>query len=339
MPSNSEPVRLASTPRPEPTNTLVKPTPTTNQTKATTVAAIKTLPPPAPIPVSNPPAVSQPRLEVVTIPSEPTFKVAQDVAVPAPPPRTETTARPVTNDIAMSRVAPAEAGEKGFLQRINPLNLFHGESKAAVRTTPLPSRNATQQTEDSNETSNAVTSPSDTTSKAEPGGYLYHSIPKAAPGNHDEAQRAFSQGSQAQQSRRLADAVVAYRKATQLDPTYYDAYYNWGLASTEAGNLQSALLAYEHALALRPDSLDARYNFALVLKQANYFRDAANELEKLVGFFPNESRAHVALGNLYAQQLRDPARARQHYLKVLETDPRNPQGDAIRYWIADHPAL
>jgi len=75
---------------------------------------------------------------------------------------------------------------------------------------------------------------------------------------------------------------VAYRKATQLDPTYYDAYYNLGLAAAEAGNLQSALLAYEHALALRPDSLDARYNFALVLKQANYFRDSANELEKLV---------------------------------------------------------
>ena len=89
----------------------------------------------------------------------------------------------------------------------------------------------------------------------------------------------------------------------QLDPSLFEAHYNLGLAATEAGNLPLALSAYEAALTLQPSSLDARYNFALVLKQANYPTDAATELEKLLATYPNETCAHLALANLYAQQL------------------------------------
>jgi tetratricopeptide (TPR) repeat protein len=142
---------------------------------------------------------------------------------------------------------------------------------------------------------------------------------------------------QAQQAHRLPEAVQAYRLAAQQDPSLFEAHYNLGLAATEAGNLPAALAAYEDALAVQPHSLDARYNFALVLKQANYLVDAVNELERVLASYPNESRAHLALGNLYAQQFHLPARARQHYLRVLEVEPHHPQGGAIRYWLAANP--
>ena len=73
------------------------------------------------------------------------------------------------------------------------------------------------------------------------------------------------------------------------------------------------------------------------LKQANYITDAVIELERVVASYPNETRAHLALGNLYAQQFHQPARARQHYLKVLEVEPRHPQASEIRYWLAANP--
>ena len=165
--------------------------------------------------------------------------------------------------------------------------------------------------------------------------YTYTYPSKPAPGNRVEAERAFAQGVQAQRAEHLSDAILAYRRALQGDPSFYDAWYNLGLAAAEASNLPMALSAYETALALRPESLDARYNFALALKQANYPLDAARELEKLLAVFPNDARAHLAVANLYAQQLHEPAKARTHYLKVLETDPRNPQAGAIRYWLAD----
>jgi tetratricopeptide (TPR) repeat protein len=167
--------------------------------------------------------------------------------------------------------------------------------------------------------------------------FAYNTQAKPAAGNRTEAERLFAQGLEAQKAHRLADAITAYRAATQLDSTYFQAFYNLGLAASDAGNLQQALSAYENALAITPDSVDARYNFGLLLKQAGYDTDAANELEKLVLKHPNEARGHLALANLYAQQLHDNARARDHYLKVLELDPANAQANDIRRWVAEHP--
>ena len=91
------------------------------------------------------------------------------------------------------------------------------------------------------------------------------------------------------------------------------------------------------ALALQPDSTDARYNFALALKAAGYVTDAMNELKKIVTAHPDEARAQLALGNIYAEQMRDPAQARPHYLKWLELDPQNPQAINIRFWLSRNP--
>ena len=167
--------------------------------------------------------------------------------------------------------------------------------------------------------------------------YNYRSPSTPEPGNRPEAERVFAQGLEAQKARRLTDAIQSYRVATRLDPRFFEAQYNLALAATEAGNLGIALTGYEYALAIQPNSADARYNFALVLKQANCLPDAANELERLLATHPNEARAHLALANIYAQQLHQPAKARLHYLKLLELEPRSPQANTIRYWLQANP--
>jgi len=177
---------------------------------------------------------------------------------------------------------------------------------------------------------------------ASPARYAYKSPPQPAPGNRSNAELSFAQGLQAYQAHRLPEAIQAYRIATRQDPSFFEAQYNLGLAATEAGNLPLALTSYEYALAVRPTPLDAhyidaRYNFALVLKQANYLTDASNELEKVLASSPNETRAHLALANIYAQQLRQPAKARPHYLRVLELEPQHSQAGAIRDWLAANP--
>jgi tetratricopeptide (TPR) repeat protein len=159
----------------------------------------------------------------------------------------------------------------------------------------------------------------------------------ASSANRPQAERLFADGRRAQQAHRLADAINSYRAAIQQDPTYFEACYNLASANAEAGDLPGAITAYESALAIRPDSLDAHYNLALVLKQNNDFTRSVSEFEKLLEKYPNDSRSHLALGNLYAQQLHDPAKARQHYLKVLETDPHNPQASTIRFWLTSNP--
>jgi tetratricopeptide (TPR) repeat protein len=167
--------------------------------------------------------------------------------------------------------------------------------------------------------------------------YAYRVDVRLAPGNRSEAQKAFAAGLQAQQGRHLQEALTSYRQAVEQDPAFFEAQFNLGVVAAELGNVKQALAAYENALLLKFDSLDARYNFALALQRANFLADAAAELEKLLGSSPNEVRAHLAAANLYAYFLHQPAKARVHYQKVLETDPHNSQVGAIKKWLADNP--
>jgi tetratricopeptide (TPR) repeat protein len=253
------------------------------------------------------------------------FKPAEDVdATPnSSPPPSEPSPAIASGSNADKTPKPSK---RTLLQWLNPLNLFTADTKPSSPT-PLPGSTADQ-----------IASVEAGSSPAEPvARYQYESPQRPAAGKRREAERVFAEAVHAQQIQQLPEAIKDYQRAADLDPSFYDAHYNLGLAATQAGELPLALRAYETALAIRPDSLDARYNFALVLKQSNYAVDSAHELQKIIADSPDESRAHLALGNLYAQQFHDLAKARPHYLKVLESDPHNPQADAIRVWLAGHP--
>jgi tetratricopeptide (TPR) repeat protein len=321
--------RIVIPPRPPATN-AARAVPSTPSPKTETAVAPRlplstNVPKPAAA-TAAPPAVA---VETVKLQPEPEFKPAQDTSHPTapaapapaaakvsapPPPQTSTSSVPVV-------AADSKPAKRTLLQRLNPLNLISGGSKQTA-VTPIPTSETSVATASlpARETNAARSFPR----------YHYRSPAKPASGNRDDAQRAFDQGSQAQQ---LPQAIQAYRQAIQLDPSFFPAYYNLGLAASQLGNQQMALDAYETALVLTPDSANARYNFALLLEQGGYVVDSANELERLVSRSPSESRALLALANIYAQQLRQPAKARQYYEKVLETDPRNPQAPAIREWL------
>lgn len=168
--------------------------------------------------------------------------------------------------------------------------------------------------------------------------YLYLSPRKPKAGDRRAASGAFTRAQEFEQDSRWTDALEWYRRATETDAGWFEAQYNYGVLAYRLRNFSASLSAYETALAIQPDSVDARYNFALALKAAGYALDAVDELEKVVAANPSEVRAQLALGNLYAQQLHDPARARRYYLKVLELDPHNPQATDIRFWLSANPA-
>ena len=148
---------------------------------------------------------------------------------------------------------------------------------------------------------------------------------------------AFAAAQQAERQQDPAQAEDGYRKAAQLDPSWFEAQYNYGVLAGRQRDISHSLAAYEMALAIRPDSADARFNFALELKAAGYATDAETEMDKIIAANPKEARAHLALAYLYAQQMRDPARAREQYLKVLDLDPRNPAAADIRFWLSANP--
>jgi len=167
--------------------------------------------------------------------------------------------------------------------------------------------------------------------------YFYLSPIKPAAGDRRAASSAFTQARLAEQDKNWPAALQGYREAATLDPSWFEAQYNAGVIAQRLQNYSAALPSYEQALALEPDSVDARYNFALALRAAGYAPDAANELKKILTANPDEVRAHLALANLCAQELHDPAQARVHYQRVLALDPSNARAADIRFWLVANP--
>ena len=201
------------------------------------------------------------------------------------------------------------------------------EEQGGVRVTPLPPENE------------SGTQPVHIVQPAPPTypRYLYLNPRKPAEGNRRAASVMFGHARDDEAARRFTDALDSYRKATRLDPSWFEAQYNCGVMAYRLRDYQFSLEAYEMALAIEPDSTDARYNFALALKGAGYIPDAVEQLRKILASNSNDARVHLELGNIYAQQLRDVPRARAEYQEVLRLDPGNPQASNIEFWLSANP--
>ncbi len=262
---------------------------------------------------------------VVTVPPEPAIATTSDATAPEAP----------TNQTA--------AAKPSVWHRLNPAHWFGSYAPAGNYAeggvTPLSSSPEPVPAATSSETPPVAAAPVKVVPPAPPAfpRYLYLSPSKPKAGDRKAAATAFAAAQQSEQNQDWLAAMNSYRKAAGLDPSWFEAQYNYAVLANRLHEFSRSLAASEMALALQPDSADARYNFALALKSAGYATDAVNELKKILAVNPDEARAQLALGNLYAQQMRDPAQARPHYLKWLELDPQNPQATNIRFWLSANP--
>ena len=327
--------------------------PAAGETKAQTTAAVRPTTAPRAQPAartySNPPTPGPaPPEQVVEVQPEPAIvtTAGQATATAAPP--------------VYAPPGPAPVEKPGVWHRLNPAHWFHSSTPEKKYdengVTPLPSPGSSEAVNPApllppkagpppvppapTSASPVVEAkPVKIVQPAPPAfpRYVYLLPHKPKPGDRRTATGAFTQAREYEQDARWLDALKAYRQAAETDPDWFEAQYNFGVLSFRLGDFQQALPAFEMAMAIRPDSVDARYNFALALKAAGCVSDAVHELEKILKASPKEVRAHLALGNLCAQQLHDAARARQHYLKVLELDPANPQATDIQFWLSSNP--
>jgi tetratricopeptide (TPR) repeat protein len=258
-----------------------------------------------------------------------TVQVQPETQIP-PAQNTTTTLQPArepemyaSDGVQTQPIKPAEQHD------YNPFHWFHSSTQDEVKVTPLPPENVQP----------APPKPVRISQPAPPtfARYLYLSPRKPAPGNRRAASVAFDEARQAEAQRKFTDALDGYRRATHLDPGWFEAEYNSGVMAYRLRDYSFSLSSYETALAIEPNSIDARYNFALALNAAGYAPDAIIELKKILAANPDDVRSHLELGNLYSQQLRDIPHAREEYLKVLQLDPGNPQASNIQFWLSANP--
>jgi tetratricopeptide (TPR) repeat protein len=165
--------------------------------------------------------------------------------------------------------------------------------------------------------------------------YLLPGAP--APGDRNVAASWFEKGNRAHQRQDFDRSIAAYEKAVSADPSYFEAYFNLGLAALKGGNPSKALSAYEWALAIQPNHRDSRYNLALGLQQSGHYRDAARELENLLKRDKNDTQVMMRLGDLYAGPLQRPVRTREIYRQLLNRNPDPKNAATAQRWLRSNP--
>ncbi len=327
--ANSAPAKAATQPKPEAPKTVV--------------------PEPSPVP--------PPTTEVVRVDDSPTLRPARDVtpasvpadptpAASAPAPATVAAATmaesPVTPD--RTRAARTEPPKrKTIWQRANPVGWFRDDPTPPPRsgipsaTLPLPDNAPAAQVTPAARPTLPAPAPKPRPPKPEVARYASRSPAELSPGNRADAEVQFTAAVTAHDRRDLASAIALYQRTVELDPSYFSAQYNLGLAALDSGNVSRALLAGECATRLNPGSTAAHRLFASALQRGNYPADAAEQLEKVAAAEPNDASTQLALAGLYARSLGEPDKARPHYERVLALDPQHAQSGAIRVWLAENP--
>ncbi len=107
-----------------------------------------------------------------------------------------------------------------------------------------------------------------------------------------DADSWYRQGNEMMKEEKSEDAILAYNKATELDPTHVSAWNNKGIALFRLERYQDAIDCYDKVLALNPNHANAWYNKAKALRGLGQtILDKANEDRVSAAKWINQSLA------------------------------------------------
>jgi tetratricopeptide (TPR) repeat protein len=88
------------------------------------------------------------------------------------------------------------------------------------------------------------------------------------------------QGKGLRAQKQHAEAVALFERATRLDTSNWDAWFNLGYSQNELKNYQQALVAYEHALSLKPNDAATCSEQAFALYNLKRYAEALAAVEQ-----------------------------------------------------------
>ncbi len=92
------------------------------------------------------------------------------------------------------------------------------------------------------------------------------------------------------------EKVGAYATAVKLLPSFYEAWFNLGVAYAATGNPPSAVEAYRRAVALRPDAIEPQRNLGRVLLAQSDLDAAAACFQRAVELAPDDAASYNDVG-------------------------------------------
>lgn len=119
---------------------------------------------------------------------------------------------------------------------------------------------------------------------------------------------------------KTADAIVAYKKATQLDPKWFEAQQNLGLTLAKSGDLTAAASALKLAVTLKPvvggqQALAAAWLSLAQVTEESQPQDSLAAYQKAAELDSTNSDAQLGVARM-AERSGNTATAEQQYLKL-----------------------
>lgn len=121
---------------------------------------------------------------------------------------------------------------------------------------------------------------------------------------------------------KTADAVASYKKAVDLDPKWFEAQKNFGLALAKSGDLNSAAAAFRIAVTLKPTVggnsavADAWLSLAQATEQSQP-QESLSAYQKAAELDPTNADAKLGIARM-TERTGNPA-SEQEYLKLAES--------------------
>src|SRR5262245_45779566 len=131
------------------------------------------------------------------------------------------------------------------------------------------------------------------------------------------------------ESATLPEAIEAYRRAVELEPTLADAHCNLGTAHYNRGEREPARAAYEAALQHYPAHREANFNLANLLEEAGRREAAIHHYKRAVAADPCFGDAHLNLALPY-EKIGIPRRGREHWRRYLQLAPDGTWAEVAR---------
>ncbi len=126
-----------------------------------------------------------------------------------------------------------------------------------------------------------------------------------------------------------ARAERAYREAIALDPQLATAITNLGNLRLIEGDRDEAEALYRRAMAVDGQQSEAPYNLAYLLVEGGRRPEAIGLFEQAIGLRPDFAEAHFNLA-MALSEMGQRGRARTHWKRYLELDPRGPWSNLAR---------
>ena len=123
---------------------------------------------------------------------------------------------------------------------------------------------------------------------------------------------------------RIDEALVAYKKAIDLDKVYSDPLSNIAVAYSMKGDIDKAIESLKSALVICPNYPEAYNNIGSLLIQKKQYDEAERALDIAIRLRPYYGKAFYNLARL-AEEKKDDAKAWEYLAKATEGDLDTPE--------------